>query len=200
MCPSSEFQEKVDALDLVINILKEHEKTLSNLADRLEGFVKDISELDRRKSLTPFLVSKTAKPMTLVRCEEWTDFNARSRDAQLVAFEVRERVFTVNSVSDEAVCEYSEFLPQINFRVKEEDGRYIVDEISVGNLNDLLLLFTGRLRCGLAVFVKSSRFDLSDKERVVQLSRQVDPAEAKRWLSRELNVAEENIVLGKIVH
>ena len=39
MCPNSEFRERIDTLDLIINVLKEHEKILDGLAERLEVIV-----------------------------------------------------------------------------------------------------------------------------------------------------------------
>ena len=81
MCPSSEFQERIDTLDLIINVLKEHEKILDKLAERLESIVDDlkargaeceeiiesISLIDEKisglnKAFARFLASKTPKP------------------------------------------------------------------------------------------------------------------------------------------
>ena len=34
MCPDLNFQKKMDVLDLIINVLKEHEENLDKLADK----------------------------------------------------------------------------------------------------------------------------------------------------------------------
>lgn len=39
---------KVDAFDLVINVLKEHEKNLDNLLNKLESLLETLSTLIRR--------------------------------------------------------------------------------------------------------------------------------------------------------
>ena len=37
-----DFQEKVDALDFIINVLREHEKKLDKLAEELEKTLKEL--------------------------------------------------------------------------------------------------------------------------------------------------------------
>jgi hypothetical protein len=45
----NDFTTKIDVLDFIINILKEHEKSLSALVDRLEEQVQDIKEAETRR-------------------------------------------------------------------------------------------------------------------------------------------------------
>jgi len=222
VCPSSEFQERIDTLDLIINVLKEHEKILDRLAERLESVVdnlkargtegKKIRESisligERISSLNDAFVryrsidSKIHRParFALVQCKEWTDFKDKSRGARRVAFEVEEKIFTVDSLSDEEVFKYSESLPEQEFHVKEEEKRYVIEKMFVDSLDNLPLVLKRRLRCGLQFSIRSSRFDLSDMEHVFKLTYHVDSDRAKNWLSGELEVPEENIVEGKII-
>jgi len=188
VCPDSEFQKKVDTLDLIIGVLKEHEKILDKLAKKLERIVK----------LASSKIPKLAR-FALVQCKEWTDFKDKSRGARRVAFEVEEKTFTVNSVSDEGVFKYSEVLAEHEFCVKEEEKRYVLEKMFIDSLDDVPLVFKRGLRCGLEVSIRSSEFDLSDGKHVFKLTYHVDPGRAKRWLSKELEVPEEKIIEGKII-
>jgi hypothetical protein len=106
----------------------------------------------------------------------------------------------VKALCDGAVYGYSDSLPSVRLRVKRREGRSVVEEVSVGGFNDLFLLFKSKLSCGLPASVRSSRIDLSSEESVVQLSRGMNLDEAKRWLSRELNVSERDVIQGKMTH
>jgi len=222
VCPSSEFQERIDTLDLIIKVLKEHEKILDRLAERLESIVDDLKARgveggkiresisligEKISSLNDALVRyrsidfKIPKParFALVKCKEWRDFKDKSRGARRVAFEVREKTFSVNALSDEEIFKYSETLPEHEFHVKEEKKHYVIEKMFVGSLDDVLLVLERRLRCGLEVSTRSSRFDLSDVEHVFRLTCFVDSDRAKNWLSEELEVPEKNIVEGEII-
>lgn len=219
MCPNSERQEKIDTLDLIIDVLKEHEKILDKLAERLESIVDDleargaegekiresISLIDEKisslnEAFARFLASKIPKParFALVQCNEWTEFKDKSRGVHRVAFEVEEKTFIVNSVSDEDVFKYSEVLPEYELCVKEKEKRYVV-KMLVDSLDDVPLVFKKRLRCGLEVSIRSSKIDLPDGEHMFKLTYHIDSDRAKRWLSEELEVPEESIVEGKII-
>ncbi len=46
-----EIENKLDAIDLIINILIEHEKKLDNIVDRLESYTKSIEYLIKKEKL-----------------------------------------------------------------------------------------------------------------------------------------------------
>jgi len=216
MCPSSEFQEKMDVLDLIINILKEHEESLEGLADRLEGMINNLHSLEDKisslnETLAQFLFSKTAnpliapsqanvtKPLTLIDCAEWTEFKDRSKKARMVAFQTEDKAFTVSSLSNGVVFKYSEGLPEVRFQVGNELKQFAVEKISFNGPDGLSLIFEKRLKCGLEATVRGSTFNLSEGERLFQLSYHVDSVTAKHWLSKELSVPKENIIEGNII-
>ncbi len=216
MCPSSEFQEKIDVLDLIINILKEHEESLEGLADRLEGMINNLHSVEDKisslnENLAQLLFSNTAnpliapsqanetKPLTLIDCREWAEFKDKSKKARTVAFQVKEKAFTVSSLSNGVVFKYSEVLPEVRFQVGDESKQFAVEKIFFNGPDDPSLIFEKRLKCGLEATVRGSNFNLSEGERLFQLSYHVDPATAKHWLSKELNVPKENIIEGNII-
>ena len=210
MCPGK-FQEKMDVLDLIISVLKEHEETLGNLADKFESMISNLYAVESKisslnETFTRLMFSKTlntpnlTKPATLVQCKEWAEFRGRSNGARMVAFEVEEKVFTVSSERDGVVFRYSEFLPELRFQTGEGPKRSIVEKMSFDSLGDLSPVFERRLKCGLEIVVKGSKFDLSNGEHLFQLKYQVDPDRAKIWLSEELEVPEGKVIEGKLAY
>jgi hypothetical protein len=210
MCPDLNFQKKMDVLDLIINVLKEHEENLDKLADKFENVLNKLFSVENKisnlnETFAQFLFSKRtnskySNQVTLTECKGWTEFKDRSAGAHTVAFEVEENVFTVNSSLGDVVYRYSEFLPELKIQVEEGHKQYVVKKMVFDSPGDLYPIFERQLKCGLEIFVKGSRSNLSDKERLLHLTYHVDPILAKHWLSDELNVPEENIIEGKLLH
>lgn len=219
MSPNSEFRERIDTLDLIINVLKEHEKMLDRLAERLEGIAdrlktreasgkeirdslslieNEISSLSEAFSRLSFVKVPESARLVSVQCKEWKDFRAKSRGARRVAFDLEEKVFTVSSLSNEEVFNYSEVLVEHELHAKKEEKGYLIEKIFVENLEEVPLFFKNQLRCGLSVSVRSSKFALPDSEYVFKLAYYVDSDEVKHWLSEELEVPEKNVVEGRI--
>jgi len=89
-----EFQEKIDVLDIIISILKDHEENLSKIIDRFDSVCEDISAFEEKVSL-------------LDKCLE-----RLSQGALLVAFEVVGDRFFFSSVSDLFIFTYSAGFPE----------------------------------------------------------------------------------------
>jgi len=54
-------KSKLDVLDLVINILKEHEKNLDRLLERLEMLIETFSQIQTRLETLCNTIEKTAR-------------------------------------------------------------------------------------------------------------------------------------------
>lgn len=189
----AEYQSKMDAIDLVISVLKDHEKNLDKLIERLTDV------LDKREEKHP---KEKARPIGTVECEGWQDFKEKGTGSNLVAFHLEANSLIVEALSEHYLLRYSEDLPRIIFHVKKEErNRYSVEGYVKGvkkaDLKDILSLFRGELRCGLQIGVKGSRVDANEDEFVINVSYELNREKIKEWLSWELNVPKENIVLGK---
>ncbi len=77
---NSGFPEKLDALDLVITALKEHEKRLDQLSHRLEGLTNTLT-LDRLEGITDSLAPDKASASSARRDERRADVGARASPA-----------------------------------------------------------------------------------------------------------------------
>ena len=216
MPTDSEIEEKIDALDLIIKVLKEHEKELDKLAERLETTLSGIKveKVDQAKiaeSLASIkskimnisdtlTVLETPRPpkLPVIQCGKWIDFKDRSINAKTVTFEIREEDFIINSISNGNVQTYFEHLPELTFQIKEEENKFLIEKMSFSKIDDIPLILNRRLSCGLEISIKSSKIHLSNKNWAIKLTYYIDPEKTKRWLSKELSIPEENIIEGKI--
>ena len=48
MSSRSRFDDRIDILDIIISILKDHEESLSNIVDRLEAVSKTFSSIEKK--------------------------------------------------------------------------------------------------------------------------------------------------------
>ncbi|MBM5804496.1 MAG: hypothetical protein FJZ49_00255 [Candidatus Verstraetearchaeota archaeon] len=83
---------KAEVLDLIINTLKEHEKSLDGSIEELRAAIQEI----RRR----------APEATVVECESWTDFKMRGRGAKAVAFQMRNKDIILIAVAGVTVYRY----------------------------------------------------------------------------------------------
>ena len=200
----SGYREKMDALDLIMNALKDHEKRLDEISHRLEQAFKEV---------------KTGEPSTIEVAEEaqrieipprkrtpqiifskWSEFKSSCQDATMVAFEVDGNRFHVYALVDEGIFTYEEVLPNTTFKVVEEQSGFSIDRDALNHIDALDFLIEGKLKCGLTLAITSARTLLKEKEHLFELRYGFKPDEVKTFLSRELGVAKDKVVEGKITY
>ena len=190
-----EFQEKIDVLDIIISILRDHEESLSKLADRFDAVCTDISTFEEKASILDRALEHlggqkikniigavgTKGPLVTVNCKSWQAFRGASQGALLVAYEVIGEQAFFSSVSDLFVFTFS------------------------GELNETTI-FTGR---GMRRWVDKSLE--SDEEQNISPNEVtsmdgdaayktlVNTKTIKQWLSTEMGVPEERIVEGRVI-
>lgn len=106
------FQGKLDVLDLIISILQEHEKNLSDIVDRLDAFTEGLSSLEKKITRMDRIWQRRKLPSgndrrVIVECRKWSDFKDLSVGSSLVAFETADNVLSISSASGEFVFRYS---------------------------------------------------------------------------------------------
>jgi hypothetical protein len=194
MTKDAEFQEKLDVLDIIINILKDHEEALSKISDRFDSvcdeisaFQDKISVLDRALERLEGLKVKNVVgaigvngPLVTVKCKDWQAFKGASQGALLVAYEVVGEQLIFSSVSDLFVFTFIEGLPEIS------------------------VLMAGTRRW-INNNAKSEDADAANPETLMSADGEsayemiVSPKVVKRWLSSELGVSKEKIVEGRVI-
>ena len=190
---SGGFREKIEALDLIINVLKEHEKKLDELANEL---AKILTEVQQREVKAEPKVTVEAIPQTRIICSEWADFKEKSRNANLVVFNVDEKELQIVSMLNNVTYKYSEPLGEFKLRLSKEDGRYSIDSEDI----NALIENVGRkkLKCGLEASINIEIVPLHDTVDILYFKFHLGSNLLKDWISRELNIPTDRIIKGKI--
>jgi len=187
----SKFQEKIDVLDLIIGVLKDHEEALSRIIEKFDdvhygmnAFVEKLNLLDSfLKRLEGLKVKSvvdaagTNGPLAKVKCNDWAAFRAASQGALFVTFEVSEEEVTVSSITDLFVFTYSDGILEFMSLIGEDAALWI-REVLKGEA--------------------SKASSLSDREEYAY-EAVVNPELLLRWLSSELRVSKDKIVNGRII-
>ncbi|MEM2926292.1 MAG: hypothetical protein QXO94_02350 [Candidatus Bathyarchaeia archaeon] len=241
----------MSALDFVIEVLREHEKELTALGEKLEGMIKDLTEgkfreivseiqktletllkdiesisqrlsahieLDRslseslkevadrirsfkevmetapskaeveklfsRLSTIEELASEIRRLKTSISepsiqtFAEWADFKREAIEANLIAYQFKEKTFCVKAFSHGRIYAYKESFPPTL-------------EVKVGAQEHLQV----RLRCGLSLTKIVEKIDPT--KGTVRVSFSI-PKDVMFWLSGELKVYPQSVVEGDI--
>ncbi len=195
MPSNSEFQERIDVLDIIIGILREHEGTLSRLADRFDaiyddicGFQEKISVLDQSLERLNGLEVKqvvgavgSKGPLVAVKCKDWTAFKNASQGALLAAFEATHDRFTFSSVSDLFVFVYSNGIPEVMMLMDRDAGKAAISSTEEGE--------------GQTVFSEEPVSEDGDSFFETVVSQKT----VRQWLSAELGISEERVIEGRVL-
>jgi len=193
MDSNSEFEGRIDYLELLIMTLKEHEKKLSEAVDTLKDTAAYLKETTAQ--ITPYPLQKSTT--ITIHCEDWKEFKGKSRKARVIAFSTRDDYFSVTMVSDELYT-YSEPLPEQELVVKKEGVKYVINNMSFNNIEAIPLAFKKHLNCGLQGSIRTVKHVLPDESYLLKLTFNVDVNQIKNWLSEELNAPIDKILEGKI--
>lgn len=199
---NSGYHEKMDALDLIINALKDHEKRLDEISHKLETVFKEVKTMETGRVRVIKEAKRVEPPppkrKPLVICNKWSEFKERCKNAEMVAFAVEENRFQVYAMVSGDVFQYAEELPGKRIKVREEQSSFSIDKASLKNIDLLQFLIDGRLQCALGLSVKISRSQVAEKEYLFELSYDLTSDDVKEFLSRELGASKDRIVEGRI--
>jgi len=190
---SLSHDERVDMIDFIINVLKEHEKTLDAQVAKL----KDIITFDRMARPSQG-EAKGRSPRVKLALKEWPEFREKSTKPQMLAFNVSDDRLEVSTLKDDALYVYREKIPEFSMAVEKGEGRVVVKEGDLGDLFDNLSLIAGKLQCGLPVKHRKVDLKLPDGDVVQKIIFEVDGEIAKTWLSKQLGIEETSIIFGSI--
>jgi hypothetical protein len=95
------YVEKVDVIDFIINVLKEHEKNLDPQVAKLE----DIMASDR--TARPYQESpKEVSLKVNIALNRWTEFRERITKPWMLAFTMTDDGFKVSALKDDVLYVY----------------------------------------------------------------------------------------------
>lgn len=107
-----EREGKAEALDLIINTLKEHEKSLDEAIEELKTVIRE---------------AKGKAVGAVVECESWADFKMRGKGAKAIALQVQNKNVTLIAIV--GVTVYRHVLSLRKWLSEELD-------VSEGNISD----------------------------------------------------------------
>lgn len=198
----SGFDEKIDVIDLIINVLKDHEKKLDELVARLEeAMVVEApaqAPLEReprqrvkreRRQLEGAAVKAALK--------KWTEFTERCASAELVAFDVDDGFFKVSAMAGSVLYTYEEEIPDMEIRYKKVEERVHIDSIDISSAGLVPSALRGMLDCGLGLDGKEVEVELQDGGSVHKVVYTIEPGTARNWIAYQLAIDEDSIVQGE---
>jgi hypothetical protein len=177
--------DKVEVMDFLINVLKDHEKSLDTLITRAEGIIEE-KNTPRNLMQSP--------PSLKINLRDWEEFCDRVVEAELVCFDLVDTTFFCNAITENKIYRYSEDVPEITLELKENENNVVLSGINMGkNVNSFSLL-NGQLSIGLELRSQKIR-DIGEKHRIIY---ELDDLYTKNWLSRELGIHRDFVVRGNI--
>jgi hypothetical protein len=190
-----EFQEKVDVLDILISILRDHEESLSKIADRFDAVCNDLSTFEEKAAVLDRVLEHlggqkirniigatgTKGPLVTVNCKSWQSFKGASQGALLVAYEVIGEQAFFYSVSDLYMFTFSVELNETMMPVNKGVRRWL--ERSPESDEDQMLASEGNMSVDGDAAYKTV----------------INSKTARRWLSAEIGIPENKIVEGRVI-
>lgn len=176
--------DKVEVMDFLINVLKDHEKSLDSLITRAENV---LAENEERLGLNG---GSRDSPIKIV-FKDWKEFKRRLENVELVCFDLVDQVFVVSAKTRQKVYEYRERVPELTLEVENENNILLTRPDKV---QDSLSL-KNRLKIGLELSYEKEAAGNPDEDNVFY---EIDPQYTRKWLSDELSIHQDYIVCGDI--
>jgi hypothetical protein len=171
--------DKVEVMDFLINVLKDHEKSLDALISRAENV---LAENEEKLGVNG---GSHDSPIKIV-LKDWTEFKRRLENVELICFDLVDQVFIVSVKTRQKVYEYRERTPD-----------HILEIISPEKVEGDSSTRKDRLKIGLELICKKGADgNLDEKEH--KMFCDIDPQYTRKWLSDELGVHQDFIVCGDI--
>jgi hypothetical protein len=182
-----------DFIDMVINLLREHEKTLDELIHRIEGALSGKAPApatQRRSTTEPIGFSASLR--------KWTDFRQRCKKARIFGLVAGEKIFRVTAIAGGALYSYEEEIPSIEIRYRTEGDGVKISGIGAKAVGNILGALRGRLECGMEVEVRDIDLGKTDEDSIRRIFCVADPGTAKEWLASEMGVNPSLIIEGEL--
>lgn len=185
----SNFDEKIDVIDLIINVLKEHEKKLDELVTRLEN--QEPSGTSKMK--TTHIAARNA-----LFINQWNEFCEYARSSDLVTFDSKDEHLHVSALSQEIIYTYTEQIPFLEIRYTNFEGKAQISSLDISSAELLFNALQSKLNCGLVLKKNFYETSTSESESKFSIDYSIDPEIARQWLAYQLGVDEIKIVNGSL--
>lgn len=199
------FDDKIDVMDLIINVLKDHESKLDELVSRLEnlpppraGRAGEAEAED--EPLTPVGgPPRQAGPVVTVVLKRWADFRSKCASSRLVAFDTEESVFEVSSLAGGVVYVYREEIPSMGITYRGDEDGARVEGIDISKPGLIHAALREKLDCGLEFTRRDLETNMDDGRTLHKIIFEIDPIVARSWIAYQLGVDDSDVVQGRLL-
>jgi len=185
--------ERVDVIDFIINVLKEHEKNLDAQLAKLEDIV-TFDRMPRPSQEHP----KGGTARVKVALGAWSELHDKGSKSEMLAFTISDDRFEVSALKNNVLYIYREKIPEVSMTIETKDGRKVIREGNFSELLDNITPLSGRLKCGVPVEHRKVELNLPDGSVVQKIVFEVDNDVTKTWLSKQLEIEKDSIIVGTI--
>ena len=193
------YDEKIDVVDLIISVLREHESKLDELVSRLEEAQSLPVEVRApQKPQEPREPPEQVGAAITAILKRWADFTGRCSGAKLIAVDVADGFFEAYAVAGGVVYVYREEIPSLDIQYTKGDDGVRIESIDISKANLMPAALKGRLDCGLEFEKRDVEVDLPGGRAVHKILYHIDPGTAKSWLAYQLGVDESAVVQGRL--
>jgi hypothetical protein len=198
------FEDKIDVMDLIINVLKDHESKLDELVSRLEILPPpragraDESKAEDESLISEVGPSRQEGSVVTAVLKRWTDFRSKCASSQLVAFDTEGSIFEVSALAGRAIYVYREEIPSMGITYREDEGGAQVEGIDISKPGLMPAALRERLDCGLEFTRRDLETKMDDGKTLHKIIFEIDPMIARSWIAYQLGVDDSDVVQGKL--
>ena len=180
--------DKVEVMDFLINVLKDHEKSLDTLITRAEDVIED--------NQSPRKVSQNPPPLKIT-LRDWAEFKDRAIEAELVCFDMTDSMFLCKVITETKVYIYQEKVPDIELKMNDDDN-LVLSGFNLGDFEEGFSFLNGKLEIGLELVAKKVKRSNDMENKKHMILHELDVLYTKNWLSRELGIHRDFVVQGNV--
>lgn len=184
-----DYNERVDVVDLILQVLKEHEKNLDSIVLQLGETVNQQNNPSKTSTLGH-------GPHKLV-LRNWFEFRDKCQHSDTIAFDIEDDKFKIFSLKNNDFYMYFETIPET-----EKKSRNINDNLTKSDnlffTEDFTKINNGKLQCGLPLKVIKEKTNQTSGHTTPKMIYRTDPDQVKQWLSEELKTEKKSIIFGWI--
>ena len=186
--------EKIDVIDFIINILKEHEKSLDTQIARMEEILNDKNigtKSDKTSSIDKDRIIR-------VDINNWNEYQEKTNKPEIASFDIINDEFIINVIKRNILYYYKESISEVTMTIEKNADKINIKGIEVKKIEDHPLISNGRLNCGLMLKPVKTEYQTPDNKIIQKITYHLDVEEARKWLSQKLNVDKDSVINGKI--
>jgi len=198
------FEDKIDVMDLIINVLKDHETKLDELVSRLESLPlprtgrPDEAEAEDEPQSPAAGPPRQAGPIVTAVLKRWADFRLKCSSSRLVAFDTEEGIFEVSGLTGGVVYVYREEIPSMGITYREGEEGARVEGIDISKPGLMPAALREKMDCGLEFTRRDIETKMGDGIALHRIIFEIDPMVARSWIAYQLGVDDFDVVQGKL--